>query len=123
MEQVDLGYTRLEIGAGSMLVRTGEGVDVTVELHQAMIDEVEKRIAGDYGIVFDEISSYSIRFGVLAAMKQNLRLKCLAFVAYRPTTYEIAEIADACIEKPIQIFADTKTAYSWVARQLLQPVY
>jgi len=120
MEQVDLGFAQLEVGAHGALVRTRNGVDITVELHQSIVGEIEKRIPGDYGVVFDDVHSYSMRFGTLVEIRTNRRLKCIAVVAYRPATYEIAELAASCIEKPLRVFAATTPAQAWIAQQFVQ---
>lgn len=123
MERVDLGFTQLEVGVSSALVRTREGVDVTVELHRSMVCEIESRVAGDYGVILDDVNSYSLRFGTLIEIRTNPRIKCIAVVAYRASTYEIAELAGSCIEKPLRIFSSPQTAHRWIEQQLLHATH
>lgn len=118
MEVLDLGFSRLEFRPGYVIGRTREGAEIDVEHHRQVIDEVEKRYDGDYGFILDEINSYSVRFGAFVEIRQNPRLRWLAVVAYRPSTYLVAGVAASAINKPVEVFDSLELACNWMDRQI-----
>ena len=114
MEVVDLGFTRLEFESDFIVVRVIEGVDIDSEHHRQLAAEIEKRTEGDYGLILDEVNSYSVRLGALMEMRQNPRLKCIAMIAYRPATHELARMYAGSINKPSQACNSIPEARVWI---------
>ena len=118
MEVVDLGFTRLEFESNFVVARVIEGVDIDSEHHRQLIDEIEKRTDGDYGLIFDEVNSYSMRLGALVELRRNPRLKCIALIAYRPSTHELAHLYADSINKPSQACTSIPEARVWIRAHL-----
>lgn len=118
MEEVELGFTRIEFRPGYVIVRTIEGADIDLAQHRMVIDEIEQRLDGDYGFLLDEINSYSVRLGVMVDVRQNPRLKCVGVVAYRGSTRMIAGMIAGTIDKPFAVFPTLELAKTWMEEQL-----
>jgi len=118
MEEVELGYTRLEFRPGYVVVRTIEGADIDLAQHRKVIAEIEQRFDGDYGFLLDEVNSYSVRLGVMVDVRQNPRLKCIGIVAYRGATRMIAGMIAGTVDKPFKVFPTLEQASTWMEEQL-----
>lgn len=118
IEVIDLGFTELEFRSGYAVGRTREGADIDAEHHRRVIRELEQRFDGDYGLILDEVNSYSIRLGAMVEVQQNPRLKCIAIVAYRPATRIAASVSKAAVRKPVDVFDTVEQACEWMEQQL-----
>lgn len=118
MEVLDLGFTRLEFRPGYVIACTVEGADIDVDHHKRVIDEIEKRVDGDYGIILDEKNSYSVRLGTMVEIRNNPRLRCMAAIAYRTSTRMVANVTGAAMGKPFNIFSTSEEACAWMEAQL-----
>ncbi len=118
MKQVDLGFTLLEIYDKYVIIRTNEGMDVTLDNHLQMRDVVEREIDGDYGLIFNWLNSYSVNPEVIEAIRTNDRIVCYAVVSYRPST--ITSLAGAAEEigKPGTFCSSLDEAQLWMRETL-----
>jgi len=114
MKHVDLDFTKLEIHDHYCIVRTGQGVDVSLANHVQMRDTVEREINGPYGLIFDWVNSYSVNPEVIEAIRDNPRIACCAVVAYRDVTIKSLTGAVDIINKPGNFFSNLDDARQWV---------
>ncbi len=118
MKAVDLNFTKLEIHDCYSIVRTSEGVDVSLADHQRMREAVEQEIDGPYGLIFDWINSYSVNPEVIEAIRTNPRIACYAVVVYRESTATSVAGAAEVIGKPGTFCSNLKEAQHWVRETL-----
>lgn len=114
MKHVDLGFTKLEIHDCYGIVRTNEGVDISLADHKQVRDAVEQEIDGPYGLIFDWVNSYSVNPEVVEAIRDNPRIACCAVVAYRDATVTSLTDAKDIINKPGTFFNNLADAQQWV---------
>jgi hypothetical protein len=118
MEELDLGFTRLEIRASYAIARTIEGADIDVDCHRQVIDAIEHHLDGDYGMVLDELNTYSVRLGAIAEVRCNPRCRCLAIVAYRNSTRLFMGLISGSIGKSFKVFDSLDAACPGMERQV-----
>lgn len=104
MKHVDLGFTQLEIHDHYGIVRTDEGVDISLDNHKQVREAIEQEIDGPYGIIFDMVNSYSVNPEVIESIRENPRIACAAVVAYRDATRKSLAGAAETINKPGKFF-------------------
>jgi hypothetical protein len=75
-------------------------------------------MAGDFGVILDEVNAYSMRFEAMLELKNNARIRCMAVVAYRPVTYGTTKMAFYVIKKPYRIFSNLDDARVWMQGEM-----
>jgi hypothetical protein len=75
-------------------------------------------MSGNYGLVLDEVNSYSMRFEAMLHLKNAKHLKCVAVVAHRPVTYGTVKMAFYVIQKPYEIFSSLEFACAWMQARM-----
>ena len=118
MKRVDLGFTELEIYDDFAVGRTRTGVDIDLEKHEQVMDVLRREIPGRFGIIVDEVNSYSVRFEVLRAMRKDPRIACAAAVVYRFATIKAMAVAAMVAGTPSKTFSTLDEAKDWVRDQL-----
>lgn len=118
MKKVDLGFTLLEIHDQYAVIRTQEGMDVTLDNHVQMRDVVEREIDGNYGLIFDWLNSYSVNPEVIEAIRSNDRIACYAVVSYRDSTIVSLAGAAEAIGKPGTFCNSLDEAQQWMQATL-----
>lgn len=116
MEQIDLGFTELEIHNGYVVARTSEGETMTLAKHEQALANVRSRIDSRFTLVLDEVNSYSIDLDVLFALRDNHVINAICIVAYRNSTRLVLKSAKEIVKKPVFFFESLEAASMFVTR-------
>ena len=114
LKRIDLGFSQLEIHDRYVVGRTQEGVEVDPAAHSRALEEVRKYIAPPFGIIIDEVNSYSIACGVLEQIRNDPDIACCAAVIYRKITEVVLTPAGRFVKKPYGFFDSLPEAEAWV---------
>jgi hypothetical protein len=118
LKTLDIGDVALEFETDYVICRVCEGADLLGEQASRTCAEIEARMAGDFGVILDEVNAYSMRFEAMLELKNNARIRCMAVVAYRPVTYGTTKMAFYVIKKPYRIFSNLDDARVWMQGEM-----
>lgn len=120
IKKIDLEFTSIEIYDNFFVVRTKEGVKVTLDHHLEVMDRVNQYLSSPYGMILDEVNSYSVEFAVMMHVRNDPYLACIGIVYYRMATKIALSVGKKFIGKPSKFSSDYNEVESWVKDQLMQ---
>jgi len=114
VEQVNLGFTQLEIYSDYVIARTAEGETMTLAKHEQALAEVRSRIDDRFTVILDEVNSYSIDLDVMFALRDDHVISAICIVAYRNSTRLVLKSAKDIVKKPVFFFESLEAATLFV---------
>ena len=118
IKKIDLGFTELEIHKGYFLGRAKEAISVSLDKHLEVLDVVNKYLSPPYGMILDEINSYSVEFEVMSYLKKDPNVICVGVIFYRNVTKVTLGLGKKYIDKPVKLSRDRDEIICWVKEQL-----
>lgn len=114
MEQINLGFTELEIHDNYVIGRTAEGETMTLAKHEQAMAAVRSRIDGRFTLVLDDVNSYSIDLDVMFAVRDDHAISAICVIAYRDSTRLVLKSAREIVKKPVFFFESLEAATLFV---------
>ncbi len=118
IKKIDLGFTDVEIYEDYFVGRTKKGIHLTLDKHLVVLDVVNQYFSSPYGIVIDEVNSYSVDLPVLLHISKDENIVCVGVVCYREITEVALDLAKDTIEKPSKFSSQKEVVTSWVEEQV-----
>jgi len=118
IKSIDLDFTNLEIYDGYVIGRTKEGIELSVDKHIKSLDIVKQYIMPPFGIILDEVNSYSVDFAVIQHLRDDPDVICMGIVYYRLATKIALSIGTSFINKPTKFSSSYENIESWMQEQI-----
>ena len=117
-KEIDLGFTKIQIYNGYVVGRTEEGVQLSIDKHLQVLDAVNQYFSSPYGLVLDEVNSYSVDFPVMMHVRDDPNIACIGVVCHRLTTKIALSIGKVIINKPVMFSSNYEEIENWVQKQV-----
>lgn len=119
IKSIDLDFTNLEIYNGYFVGRTKEAIELSVDKHIESLDIVKQYISPPFGIILNEVNSYSIDFAMLTHIRNDPNIMCMGIVYYRMATKLASGVVAEFINKPSLFSSSYENVESWMKEQIL----
>lgn len=114
IKKIDFEFTSIEIYENYFVGRTKEGVSLSLDNHFEVLDQVNRYITPPYGMILDEVNSYSVEFPVIKQLRNDPNIACVGIVYHRLMTKMALSFANKFIGKPSKFSSDYNEIKNWV---------
>lgn len=114
IKKVDLEFSSIEIYDNYFVGRTNEGVSLSLDNHLEGLNVVNQYISPPYGLILDEVNSYSVEFPVIKQLRNDPNIACVGIVYHRLMTKMALSFASRFIGKPSKFSSDYNEIKTWV---------
>lgn len=118
MKKIELPFTTLEIHDGYVVGQTKEGVHLTMDDHLQVVETLNQHLDSPYGLIIDEINSYSIDLPVMFHISKDKNICCIGVVYYRKSTKIALEVGKLVVKKPVYFSNNKNEVTTWVKEQV-----
>ena len=118
MQVIELEFTTLELHDNYVVGRTKRGVHLRMIEHQRVLDVLNQHLTAPYGLIIDELNSYSVDFDVMRHISNDENIKCIAVIYYRLVTKIALEGSKLLVKKPLYFSKDRNSVTDWVLKKM-----
>lgn len=115
--EVDLGFTRLEIGDRYVIARTAHGMDIGIDEHEKAMSIIAEHTEFPFALVLDEVNSYSVKLETMMKLRDETRIDKFAVICYRPSTRIAHSFGSKIVRRPVTFFNSREQARDWLKQQ------
>lgn len=118
MKTIELPFTTLDIYDNYVIGRTKEGVNLSIENHFQVLEILNQHLTSPYGLIIDEVNSYSIDLDVMLHIRKDKNISCIGVVYYRTATKIALELGQYLTKKPVYFSSSINDVTEWVREQI-----
>ena len=101
------------------LIEVKDGVEIDADMAKSVHDSIDAELKGDYGVIFNRNTSYSIvPKDVYQVLNNKNRLKAVAIVTYSKLSSAVAELEGIYYQGSFNRFGAIADAQKWVQEQI-----